>query len=349
MAAALSWIRGLRSVGLCADLLTRHHGFTAGRATRDAAKAIAAHAEVAVALLEQALAGPAHVSYVAAYYGLLDLAKIVVVASGALPALKREKFHGMSWTGVNTAAQDLQTDHITLHDRGAGALFYRALTDAPWLTPARTRRKVFMRDVYPYIQCISFEYSQIYGISGLAPLTCEVKATGEKEGHAELTFYGTPAPATLGRSHFKLLAGLKKKSDSTYVSEPIRFNTRDELFERAHEAIRRRFLLYSHKDSAPLGAFAIFQGSAPSMRPNVQFHGFYTPASNSTLLLPEELPILLAFFHLGNVARYDPARLARLRDSRACSIIDVLLSEGVFAFIVSVWSYLTRTEHIFGQ
>ncbi len=279
LAAALNWIRGLRSVGLCSDLLKERHGFVGSTVTTDAARAMAAHAEVAVALIEQALSGPAHVSYIAAYYGLLDLAKIVIVASGGLAELQKEKWHGMSWSGIQTAVQDLQTDHITLQGRGAGALFYKALTGKRWTTPNRKSRRLAMRDVYPYIQCVSFEYAQVYGVQRLAPLASEFQPTGKNVGRARLTFYGQPSPATHGRNHFKLLAGLKKESDTTYVSELVTGSSSDELLLRAAQRIQRRYLLYPHAGRAPLGGFAPRVSSTLPMQPTVDFAAFLTPVS----------------------------------------------------------------------
>ena len=128
---ALQWLRGLRSEGFTKDLLTSTHGMAAKDA-RLAAKAIAAHSSVALDLLEQGLGAPPESSYLPLYYAFLDLAKIVVIASGRLSSLDAQRSHGVAWTAARTQSAGLLTDHITLHGTGAIPLFYKALTGSIW-------------------------------------------------------------------------------------------------------------------------------------------------------------------------------------------------------------------------
>ena len=99
-----AWFRGLRSRDYTEDLLLKEHGLTAPGRARDCSKAIAAHADSATDLLDQAFSGPARTSYLPIYYAMLDLAKIVVLSKGWLSQLHRQRMHGASWTGVKRTA-----------------------------------------------------------------------------------------------------------------------------------------------------------------------------------------------------------------------------------------------------
>ena len=64
--------------------------------------------------------------------------------------------------------------------------------------------------------------------------------------------------------------------------------------------------------------------------------------SDGRLVIPQELAVLLAFFHLSNVVRYDPERLARLYDSRAVPVLEALRRHGLLTYLTTLWSFLTQ-------
>jgi len=106
----------------------------------------------------------------------------------------------------------------------------------------------------------------------------------------------------------------------------------------------RLFLLYDTKSSLALRVSSgSFHGESYG-----EFMGTYTPVSGSNLLLPEELPILLAFFHLSNVVRYAPERLLKLHDSKASAVLQSLIRQGAYRFIELFWSYLNKKTYILG-
>jgi hypothetical protein len=340
----VSWIRGLRSTSYVGDLLAQHHGFSSTRSIQVASRTIATHAETAMGLLEQGLGSSPELAYLPIYYALLNLAKIIVIAGGRLSDLRRQRFHGARWSGITTASHDLLTDHITLMGLGAIPLFYQTLTGSMWPNArqkARGRwtsspkRQIRLRHIYPYISFVGHEYSQIYGVSrALASIQVRFEETSANRGRIRISFLDEHTPTRLGRNRFKLLTGLTQDRNS-YVTRIATGVSAEEVSANAAHQLRR-FLLYSHVSTT-----TVSMGIAA--RTAVKVEVTETPISSSHLLLPEEMPILLAFFHLGNVVRYDPERLQRLRDSCALALIECLIHHGTYRYLLLFWSYMNKT------
>jgi hypothetical protein len=61
----------------------------------------------------------------------------------------------------------------------------------------------------------------------------------------------------------------------------------------------------------------------------------------------EELPIVLAFFHLSSVVRYKPEFLARLRDSRYWPVLMSMQTHCMNKLLLLFWSYVHRRTILF--
>lgn len=327
-----AWIRGLRSKGHAEDLLRTKHGQTSAAIIRDAARAIAQHAETASDLIEQALAGRSTVSYLPLYYAMLNLAKMAVIFSGRLAALHKQRHHGATWSGLRSQSHGLLTDHITLLAEGALPLFYETITGQHWAATvghqwpapgtAKPKRKIELRDVYRCIPCVGFEFVQAFGESDdlieLERLRLLENPPGGWTLHLSIA---APHAGSLRRYPF-LRALSRRKSE---FSSPTVTATDAAA---AHAALARHAGVPWH---------LLYDG---------QVHGrpyWMTPKVIKRIAFPSEFEVLLAFFHLGNVVRYDPERLARLMDSKACSTIEVLRRHGALHFLLYAWSYYTQS------
>ena len=67
-----------------------------------------------------------------------------------------------------------------------------------------------------------------------------------------------------------------------------------------------------------------------------------TPVTNSRLQLFEELPIILALFHIGSIVRYHPDRHNRLMDSENWPMLLALRNEVTFKFLILFWSFIQQ-------
>ena len=68
----------------------------------------------------------------------------------------------------------------------------------------------------------------------------------------------------------------------------------------------------------------------------------YVPVSRESLLLPEEFPILCAFYHLSNIVRYNPSALNMLMDSKYWPVILALQSHGLYWFLLLFYRYMMQ-------
>jgi YaaC-like Protein len=351
--SVLSWVAGLRSVGYVEDLLRTTHRLP-GQMAHEAARSIAAHSRMSVNLFEEGLQSRVDTGYLPLYYGMLDLAKVVVIAGGRLEQLRNQRQHGISWSGIDTRCHDLATDHVTVMGEGAFPLFYQTLVGSMWPnTRQRARnntwistpkRQLLLRNIYPYVAVVAYEYGQIYQVTKkLAPVITRVVKTSATQGHVQLSFIGRPNPGTTNPRHFKALRNLRPDGDH-YVGPTVTGQTDAEIVTAATGDFRR-FLLY---DGVQRGPFPLgIQAGPVQVAPIATIMASMTPVSNAGFLLPEEIPILLAFFHLGSVTRYDPERLERLLDSPSCSLISAMLREACFRYILRCWSFIQQTEYIF--
>jgi len=328
-----AWIRGLRSADYTSDLLRQKHRFVDADKIRNSTRAIAAHAESSVDLFEQAFSGAPRASYLPIYYAMLNLAKIAVICSGSLNQLHNQRLHGAQWSGIRRASQDLLTDHITVHERGAIALFYKALVGHMWPKSGQKntagnwistyKRRIYLRAIYPFINSVSFEYGDIYGENTyLVQIDVQARKVSTDRWRLEVEFPKGNPPTGSSKQQFKILTGLTLDGNR-YISTTVGGTNAAE----ARVAFADRFRWYLiYTEAYPQGLMT------------------FTPRSNSNFLLPKEIPILLAFFHLSNVVRYDPERLERLFDSRACGMLEVLRRHATYDFLVAMWSFFVQSQ-----
>jgi len=278
--------------------------------------------------LEQAFSGPAEVSFLPIYYSLQSLAKIVIVLNGkgADIEMKKNRFHGATY--VRKTSYDLLTEEITLKSNGIIALFYLSLVGENWGT---SDHKIKMKDIYPFISGISHEYSSIYN-KPFSTQPVELKTSGnEVDGFfLELNVAGNLVPNGSNLRYLKIVKGFRRKSkdnDRAFIGGR-KIKAKKGVAKKSLESDIRRILLSTSGET-------FGNPRAPS-----------TPVSNKRLLLPEEFPILLAFFHLSNVVRYNPEFLVKIKDSKAWSMLLNMRQDSVYRYLVLFWSYLQQEVFI---
>ena len=58
----------------------------------------------------------------------------------------------------------------------------------------------------------------------------------------------------------------------------------------------------------------------------------------------EEWPLILAFYHMASVARYNPEFLDQLRESRYWPVVAALTGHGLYKFLVLFWSFIRNAD-----
>lgn len=332
------WIAGLRSESYTSDILAKVHGLADAR---EAAKEVRHYADAAIGFIDQAYSGPEDTSYLPLYYAALNLSKIYIVASGRRSAIPANRWHGASYNPTRATPSDLLKDSIFLSEKGILGLFYECLTGEKFAGELKRRRSPRLRlsAIYPYIPGISIELGAAYNIK-TALYVMSLGLNGKpSEYFFEARLYDAPP---WHRLPFVDARGLGLKLVSDKGSNPRVFHTKRQVFpsETAageyYASFLKPCLIYESVNDDPK-AFVQYGDPGPVV-PVI--------TSGSLRLLPEELPLWLALFHLSNVVRYRPELLARFRDSRAWTTILSLRRHGMYRFMVLFWSFLHREKTV---
>ncbi len=324
MEDVLSWIRGLRSKGRTAKILKEAHGIRGRKKIESRSSAISEYAETAVTFLEQGLAGPVETSFVSLYYGMLNLSKIYISCSDQYVELRRKKhrLHGVTTLPNWGKSRDFLKDTIVLHPNGSIPIFYKVLTGEE----ITSKVAIKLRELYPFISDISHEYSDLFGVN--RPLQqCSLELIqDDANGHfIRLTHTGEVSKNANHKQRNQVLKNFNKVGKNIYETNKMLGN-----FEQVSKQLKndiRRFLLYEYAQE--------------DFRGNENVYTF-SPISAKKLLFPEEIPILLAFFHLSYIVRYYPDLLFQLKDSPEWGMIQTLSRHGTYKFLVLFWSYIEQ-------
>lgn len=317
------WIQGLKSISYLKELARAKHGIS-GSELKKYGRLACSFVEIATEYLDQAFGGPSSVAFLPLYYAFLNLSKACIVLGPYREELPKHRLHGASYPGAEKDSRGLETEEILLHPRGTIALLYKTLTDGLEVK----RRRISLSRIYPYILDIEAEYRMITGHPGLLrPCRVDiVERNSASRLECRLLPTDDPIPNADDLRHLKAFSGLRRDSHRPdhLVSKFVKARAQDALAP-LRQAIRP-FLLY-----VPSG---------------VSHESWFTevPVSSSHLLLPEELPILLAFFHLSSVVRYKPEFHSKLMDSRYWPLLLAMQKHSSFKFLTLFWSFVHQTS-----
>lgn len=318
-----SMICGVRSIGYTSDLLRVIHGMSDSEEIGNCAKSISHYVEGALGLMDQAYSGPPEVSFLPLYYMINGLSKVYIVLAGRRAQLleKENRYHGASWTRKNS--RKLFTEEVTLCKGGVLPLFYKALTGSKWNFNGK---KLRVGDFYPCIHGISLEYALTEGKSpAFQAIRASIEECSSQRFRVVLVLGESDHPRKGNPRYLKILEGFQRdpKEREKFVGKAITAPTESEARPLVLKDVKRH-LLYelSSRQGPPV---------------------CHTVLSSSDLLLPEELPIWMAFFHLSNVVRYSPEFLYQVRDSKSWPMLLALRKHAVLRFLVLFYSYLHQT------
>lgn len=322
MSEYISWISSLRSIEYTSSLLRDVYLMQAKKSIQETSKEIKIHIDAAISLFDQAMAGPEKYSYLPLYYSFLNLAKIIALANGKHSKLKQQKYHGVSYKPTKKP-KSLLSDKIGLRKDGTIPLFFEAITGKPWMPNRINFKDINIKDLYSSIGCIACEYEQI---SGKKSVLSPVKMTyvpyrkDRMKIRLEHASLDRDKPAKFSqRSCLTFARRISKKSISNRVcweTASMKIAQGDEKKE-----LLKYFKSYLFQDFLDSGD---------------RFS--YVPLTTCKNLFPQEVTILLAFFHLGSVVRYSPDFMEKIYDSHSWTLIDSFRRHGAFAFLKDFWS-----------
>jgi hypothetical protein len=305
------------------DIMQEKHGVGKQDAIARAPK-VAAHVRLAIAYLEQATTGPAIVSFVPCYYALLNLVKIYILFGDKHSLLAVNRHHGASYNPSGPLSRNLDAESIAIFSKGAIPLFYESIVGKPLGNAVKLR----LGEVYPYILDVSAEWSTASGQPSkhvsLAFDSVQSKGGGRVPGFI-VTRAASDAPlAAVTVNKLPVLVNYRRPRGATnrFVSHSSVSPdaSREELLLAARASLRNSMLYYPINDVTT------------------------SVVTHPSLLMFEELPIVLAFFHLSSVARYRPEFLERLRDSQYWPTVAAARGHAMFKFLLLFWSFVTQSS-----
>jgi len=182
----------------------------------------------------------------------------------------------------------------------------------------------------------------VYGISDtLEPIIAYYVEPSATECQIVIDFIDDASiPSISEQRKYKILSGFQRKGNVFVVPRQ-----KSMLGANPIDALRtnlRSYLLYDSSITIQMPIkVGTFHGTT-----DTGFITTSTPVSGSNLLLPEEFPIILAFFHLSNVVRYAPDRLERLFDSQAAGMLETLIRQGSYRFLELFWNFMKKKTHL---
>jgi len=286
------------------------------------------HVDNAIGLANQAFDGPAQTSFLPLYYSTLNLSKVYLLVLGKRTALESNRWHGARYS-ESEMTKSFLNERISIGNRGTIPLIYNSITGK---TIPRSGIKLSLDEVYRNISSIAAEYGTITKKhTGLLPINCYF-TKDDTNGHYMkidilLKHYqeNPPAPRTL-----KAFPGLKIITNDKGISH---YETRKYKgdYETVQNNLKSKVKRYLNSDRRLNNSFGESWVS-------------FTPINGRLHVFNEELCIMLAYFHLSNVVRYNPEHLYKIMDSKYWAILLGLRKHGFLKFEKLMWgNYIKKS------
>jgi hypothetical protein len=299
--------------------LTTRHGISKADAARRAS-VIVPHIRTALSFVEQSLASREELSFLPAYYAILNLLKVYVLVGPHHAQLPNQRWHGATYPVGQKVSRHLLTEYVTLKQGGAIPLFYRTVTGQQMPTT-----RIPLSDIYPFVTNIGGEYPLATQKRNLIR-DLDLMTQPHKKFKNRRTLHANVVrvPGDTRRytpKDFKVLNGFRSHPSNPDVFVGKNIPSGATYADPAYRDQFRPYLVYAYDHAT---------------------HRIRTPVSSRRLLLPEELPIALLFFHMSSVVRYNPEFLAKIRDSRYWPMLAAARRHCVLRALILAWEYVNQ-------
>lgn len=322
----LNFITTLKSTGFTSDLLKETHGFTDANEIRKTARLISLHVDNAISLANQGFDGPPQTSFLPLYYSTLNFIKVYLLFLGKRVELESNRWHGAVYK-ESEMSKNFLNEKIFIKNRGTIPLIYKSITGE---SISRSGLDLTLNELYQNITSIGAEYSTITKKhSGLLPVRSEI-VKNDNDGHFLKVHIlndhykkNPPKPKCI-KSYPGIHIETDANGNSHYESRKFKGN-----FETVQNRLISDIKRYLNSDTAISGGFGLNWIT-------------YTPISGRKHVMNEELSIMLAYFHLSNVVRYNPEHLFKIMDSKYWALLLGLRKHGFLRFEKLIWGNIIR-------
>lgn len=314
----LNFICTLRSKGFTSDLLRETHGFTNADEIKKTTALISLHVDNAVGLANQGFSGPPETSFLPLYYSTLNLSKVYLLFLGKRIDLERNRWHGAKYS-ESEMKRNFLNERVEISNRGTIPLLYRSVTNK---IIGRSGFKITLKEIYQNINSIGAEYSTVTKQrSGLMAHEAKIIQDDINGHYIKITIEDSdfqtnpPTPRTI-----KAYSGLRliRGQDGLFYYETRKVRGHYETIKNNYIETIKRYL--NSDEVSSLGSWTSF-----------------TPINGRSHIFNEELCIMLAYFHLSNVVRYNPEHLYKIMDSKYWAILLGLRKHGFLRFEKLMW------------
>jgi len=300
-------------------LIVEHH--FSSKEAKARSKLIVPYVKIALSYLQQAEAGPPDVSFLPLYYALLNLSKVYILIGPHFADLPNNRWHGATYPVGGKDSQSILTEYIEIHKGGAIPLLYKTITGNTFpIMSKKRKRKVLLSEIYPLIPDISVEYNLAsHKPSNLIGFQISYDQYQPGRFASVIRFPTiTDQPSNMQRP-------------PTINKFP---NVFLELEPHPNPSLSNTFLLpFSDPPESNIRKYLFYQSPGQ----------YLTPFTKSNMDLPEELPILLLFFHMSNVVRYKPEYFERLRSSKYWPMLSAARRHSILKALMLFWSFAHNT------
>lgn len=278
-------------------------------------KRISPHMMFALAYLEQARASDIEVSFLPAYYAILNLIKVVVLCGPLHARLNQRLHHGATYPVHRKNSRSLRTEEIDVWPEGVIPLFYETLVGKPW----GKKRTVQIGQMFRYARPVSEQWQAATGEASLVrPLAAYhvVTARGMRPRYVLLPLAGTRIPPKV---ELPALAKCRRAGKMANSYDGPRVET----------------------DGTKAGE---------EMRSSLVTRLLYTPEGWNTMIpvfrggpqLVEDIPLLLLFFYFGSVVRYKPEFAIGLEKSSYWPVVLATRSDALYRLLLLLASHIDQ-------
>jgi YaaC-like Protein len=312
----LDWLGFLCAKDYLVALLRDVHGMTARDAEKRSTQIIP-HVRLASGYIRQSQEGPSELSYLPAYYAILNLMKVYVLLGPRHAELASNRWHGATYEVGGKDSHSILTEEIVLRRGGVFPLFYSTITGRNLGTRPV---KLQVRDFLKFVSGVAHEYTL---------------ATGQQAAQCGISFVIVPHN---GVNHFQ-----------AHIASRAVMSTRDRV-QCLHA------FTATPPNSRILIGPPVANPQAPllELRACVHTHLLYRInatetcamiTNNQNLQYPQEFPIALLFFYMSSIVRYRPEFFARLRDSKYWPVISSARIHAFLDFLFAFWSYVQKRNY----
>jgi hypothetical protein len=306
----LDWLSFLTARDYLEQLLVITHGVPPQDTVKRCAQIIP-HVRSAAAYIRQSLEGPPEISFLPAYYAILNLMKVYVLLGPRHADLAKNRWHGATYDPQGKDSRSVLTEEIVVKSGGVFPLFYETLTGRKF---RQTSIRLRVGDFLNSVSGVWFEYNLATGQHpGHCQLKFELQAIGGKNRLKCLV--ATPIPVPKGRLQCMGSFRQDPANKNIYIGPLV-----------ANQAV-------------PTVINAIRAGIRTELLYRVEPKKTYAMMTRAKILLPQELPIAFLFFYMSSVVRYRPEYFARLRDSKFWPVISSARLHSFLDFLLAFWSF----------